>query len=218
MLRTEHSTRLFRRLAELLPVLFLLLVALYFGSNLFSPVRFDRERIEVWAFDRQTQVTGLYHYVNRSPLPLSFSFGLPFPVDRDHPPPAAFFVSEVHADGTLCKEIATRDYHGETTFRLWFWPSQDKWIRVDYLQKTAVPQARYILLTTRQWRAPLDRGDYLLHLCQGCDLVSSNYPVSRVPGTQNNYAFFRTDFLPSEDWQFSWRSSRTSGAGGGGQP
>jgi hypothetical protein len=158
-------------------LLTLVLTAFYLGSNVFSPVRFDREKIEVWALPGQIQVRRLYLYRNRFPLPLSFSLGLPFPVDEGHKTPSIFSISEVSADGSTAKDIVSRNYHGDVVFRLWFAPRQEKWIRVKYSQSVLQSNGRYILLTTHKWNRPLDRGEYILHLSDGSELGASNYTL-----------------------------------------
>jgi len=184
----------------------LVLAAIYFGWNQLSLMRFDREKIEIWAFEGQVQVTGLYHYVNRSVFPASFSLGVPFPTDTEHPWPAEFHVSEVDGKGAFLKDIETRHYHGETVFRLWFWPSGERWIRLDYIQGARIPEGRYILLSTRKWGKPLQRGEYILHLADGLELTSSNYPLTPDAGRHSgSYFFSRIDFLPTKDWEFHWR-------------
>ena len=197
----------FRHNVDFLLAFVLLLAALYFGSNVFSPVRFDREKIEVWVAGGQVQVRGLYHYRNRFPLPLSFSLGLPFPVDEGHKPPSVFSISEVSADGSASKEVASRNYHGDVVFRLWFAPRQEKWIRVDYVQGAPQRNGRYILLTTREWNRPLDFGEYVLHLGSGSELAASNYSLQPEARQPRSYSFTRLNFYPSADWEFSWRSS-----------
>jgi hypothetical protein len=197
----------FNRHVDLLLAFVLVTFAFYFGSNVFSPVRFDREKIEVWVTEGQIQVRGLYHYRNRFPLPLSFSLGLPFPVDEAHQTPSIFSISEVLADGATSRAIAPRNYHGNVVFRLWFAPKQEKWIRVDYVQSTLQPSGRYILLTTRKWNRPLDRAEYILHLCDGCELEASNYSLQPEARQPRRYFFTRSNFYPSADWAFSWRSS-----------
>jgi hypothetical protein len=198
----------FKREVDLLLASVLTILAFYLGSNIFSPVRFDREKIEVWVTGGQIQVRGLYHYRNRFPLPLSFSLGLPFPVDDAHKPPSIFSVSEVLADGSTSKEIASRNYHTNVVFRLWFAPKQEKWVRVDYVQDILQTNGRYILLTTRKWNRPLDRGEYILHLRDDFDLAASNYTLQlELGGQQKRYSFVRSNFYPSADWAFSWRTS-----------
>jgi hypothetical protein len=195
----------FKREGDLLLAPILVAIALYFGSNVFSPVRFDREKIEVWAATGQIQVRGLYHYRNRFPLPLSLSLGLPFPVDEEHPTPSIFSISEVSADGSASKEITPRSYHGDVIFRLWFAPKQEKWIRVEYIQRAFRSNGRYILMTTRKWNRPLALGEYILNLRNGSELVASNYTLQPHPeGQQTRYSFVQSDFYPSADWEFSW--------------
>ncbi|HET7105722.1 MAG TPA: hypothetical protein VFI38_02860 [Candidatus Acidoferrum sp.] len=185
---------------------FLVLAAIYFGRNQLSLIRFDRERIGISAFEGQVQVTGLYHYVNRSVFPASFSLGVPFPTDSEHPLPAEFHLSEVDDKGAFLKWIETRPYHSENVFRLWFWPSGERWIRLDYIQGTRVAEARYILRSTRKWGKPLQHGEYILRLGDGIELTSSNYPMApNITGHPVSYSFSRNDFFPAEDWEFRWR-------------
>lgn len=192
---------------DLTIIALLVLLALYAGTNAFSPVRFDHEKIEVFVDGGQIHVCGLYHYRNRLPLPVTFSLGLPFPVDSLHAAPLAYSVMEIALDGSEIREISTRNYHGSVVFRLFFLPKHEKWIRIDYLQDVAVSNGRYILQTTQAWRQPLARGEYVLHLGNGSDLTSSSYALQKSPNErQQTYFFSREAFFPSEDWQFSWKS------------
>ena len=194
------------RYGDLFAAGFLMLVALYFGSNLFSPIRFDRERIEIEATNEGIHVFGLYHYQNRFSLPVSFSLGLPFPVDATHLAPLNCSVSESTSEGEPINKVNVHKYHGDVVFRLWFKPSQEKWIRIDYTQPILASNARYILLTTQKWRRSLGTGQYILHLEKGAALESSNYDLQySVHGQTVTYTFVRSNFLPSQDWLFSWR-------------
>jgi hypothetical protein len=191
---------------DLVLALLLTVLAIFLGTNLFSPVRFDKEKIEVWVADGQIQVRGLYHYRNRTLLPVSFSLGLPFPVDADHPAPSAFSVAEVDAAGEPMASVNVRTYHGNYVFRLIFWPKQQKWIRLDYIQPTLAESGTYILQTTRKWHQPLDSGEYILHLDNGLSLATSTYAIAQVStGNQNTYSFSRAYFYPGEDWSFTWQ-------------
>lgn len=202
--------KIFRQL-DLLFAFLLIFLAIFWGTNLISPVRFDKERIEVWVADGQVQVRGLYHYRNQTFLPLSFSLGLPFPVDSDHPAPPAFSVAEVNSSGEFLDVVNVRSYHGSHVFRLNFWPKQEKWIRLDYVQTTLTDNATYILRTTRKWNQPLDNGEYLLHLSNGLSLAFSTYPLKQLPpGEQTTYFFSRAHFFPSEDWSFFWNQMKTN--------
>src|SRR5208283_1194158 len=198
---------------DLVLALLLTVLAIFVGTNLFSPVRFDKERIEVWVAGGQIQVRGLYHYQNRTLLPLSFSLGLPFPVDANHPAPSTFSVAEVADTGEFLATVNVRNYHGNNVFRLTFWPRQQKWIRLDYIQPTLTESGTYLLQTTRNWNRPLDHGEYVLHLDKGFSLASSNYVVEKNPsGNQDAYTFSRARFFPSEEWNFTWQRVATTTA------
>jgi hypothetical protein len=195
----------FARHFELALALILITLAAFLGTDIFSAVRFDQEKIEVWAVDGQIQVRGLYHYENRTILPLSFSMGLPFPVDQDHSMPSTFSVTETNETGETQDAVSLRTYHGNKVFRLIFWPKQAKWIQVNYVQGTRVQSGEYILQTTRKWSRPLDHGEYILHLGNRLALASSSYPLKPdSSGDQNTYSFSRVDFYPDGDWRFAW--------------
>jgi hypothetical protein len=189
---------------DLVWALILILLAAFLGTDLFSAVRFDQEKIEVWAVEGQIQVRGLYHYENRTILPVSFSLGLPFPIDPDHPEPSTFSVTETDATGNS-EPVSLRTYHGNNVFRLVFWPKQARWIQVDYVQGTSTESGRYILQITRKWKQALDHGEYILHLGNGLALMSSTYQLKQDSlGNRNTYFFSRVNFYPVEDWEFAW--------------
>jgi len=182
----------------------LIMLAVCSGSNAYPRVRFDRERIEVWAVLNQIQVSGLYHYRNPSRLPALLALGLPFPVDAKHPRPSSYFIATATEDGRILKYVRPRVSWGEVRFRVLLLPHEEKWIRIDYIQGTTEPQGKYILSTTRRWRHPLQQGDYLLHLGPGLHLVATNL-LPYAPAGNNTYTFTKVDFYPAEDWTFTWQ-------------
>lgn len=194
--------------SELLLALALIAVAAYGGRNVYPRVRFDRERIDVWAASQQIQVSGLYHYSNPSIFPAFLSLGLPFPMDAEHPRPSMYSIAIATEAGRIVDYIPPTERHGEVRFRVPLLPHEEKWVRVDYVQGTSVPRGTYILVTTRAWRHPLDRGDYFLHLAPGLELASTNYRLDvTTDSDKNTYAFSKADFYPNEDWKFSWRGT-----------
>lgn len=204
-----------RHNSDLLLALALICVAVYAGCDVFPQVRFDRERIDVWAVSQQIQVRGLYHYSNPSILPAFLSLGLPFPVDAEHPRPSIYSIATATEEGRIIDYICPTERRGEVRFRVPLLPRQEKWVRVDYLQGTSVPHGTYILVTTRQWRHPLDRGDYFLHLAPGLELASTNYQLDGTAlGEKNAYSFAKVDFYPKEDWAFSWREITPTASAG----
>jgi len=204
------------RNSDLLLAVGLVGVAIYAGCNVFPQVRFDRERIEIWAAPQQIQVSGLYHYSNPSFLPALLSLGLPFPVDAQHPRPSTYSIATATEDGRIVAPIHSSERGSEVRFCVPLLPREEKWVRVDYVQRANVPSGTYILVTTREWRRPLRHGDYILHLGSGLELASTNYrPDAMVAGRLKTYSFAKTDFYPGEDWTFAWgEPARASSAGG----
>ena len=185
----------------------LAVIAIYFFSGYFTPVRFDRERIEVRVERGLIHVTGLYHYRNSSRLPAVLTLAVPFPIDAAHPAPDSFSLCETTEDGRSLGEIAPNGWRDDVRFRLIFRPGEGKWIRLDYAQPTRVANGRYLLTTTQAWRRPIGRAEYLLHLPRNSPLVSSSYALTRLPaaGPWRTYCFSKMRFLPTEEWDFAWQ-------------
>ncbi len=206
---TRHKLRLPAGKLDLLLSACLVLLVIY-GLAARPLVRFDRERIEVWALAGQIQVSGLYHYRNPLRVPAWVTMGVPFPVDAAHSPPTTFSISHSDRYGSLGAPILPMLRHHRVSFRLLFRGDEEKWLRVDYVQASRVSGGSYILRTTRAWGRPLDRGDYLLHLAPGAALVSSNYSLTPL-AAPNTYGFSAAGFYPDADWNFRWRSEESAG-------
>ncbi len=204
----EAVKRFFLGTADLWLAASLTAAAVYFFSGHFTTVRFDRERIDVQVNRGWIHVTALYHYANASRLPAVLTLRNPFPTDPDHPRPDSFWLSEATEDGQDLAELPVAVRGDDVTFRLFFHPGETKWVRLDYDQPTRVANGRYLLVTTRAWRRPIGRGEYLLRLPPNTELASSNYSLKRVlgPSGWTTYAFVETDFYPDKDWVFAWRS------------
>jgi len=193
-------------------------LGIYFFSGHFTTVRFDRERVEVRVGRGQIQVQGRYHYTNASRLPAVLTLKVPFPVDRDHPAPEIFSLCESDEEGRARVEIVPVVRGADVRFRLTFRPREAKWIRVDYTQRTGVRTGRYLLTTTRAWRRPIERADFVLRLPHDFEIASSNYPVGplSVAGPWKAYSFSKTAFYPNRDWEFAWDEPRSRAAIQGG--
>jgi len=188
--------------------------AIYFLSGYFTPVRFDRESIDVEVERGLIHVHGLYHYRNTSRLPAVLTLGIPFPVDRDHPVPEAWALAEVREDECMVRELAPRGQRGELHARLFFRPGEAKWIELDYWQPTRSSEGCYLLATTRAWRRPIKQAFFRLLLPPGYRLNASNYPVREAPASYRStvLTFSKTDFFPDRDWRFSWREPGSASA------
>jgi len=195
----------------------LVAVAFYAGCNAFPEVRFDRERIEVWVVPQQIRVSGLYHYRNPSLLPAWYSLELPFPVDEEHPRPSIYSIAAVTEGCSTVELIPTKERNSAVEFRIFLRPRESKWVRVTYVQGANTPRGTYILTTTRKWHRALEEGDYILHMGKVLQLESSNYAAdASATGERNTYTFSKTDFYPSEDWNFTWRDAGGASSGSGG--
>jgi len=214
---TRHA-RFVTRTSDVWLAVGVMALGIYFFSGYFSTVRFDRERIEVRVGRGEIQVQGLYHYTNASRLPAVLTLKVPFPADRDHPAPEAFSIYESDEEGRARVEILPVVRGADVRFRLTFRPREAKWIRVDYTQRTGVPNGRYLLTTTRAWRRPIERAEFVLRLPRDFELAFSNYPVgsSSEVGPWKAYFFSKTDFYPNRDWEFAWDKPRSRAAIQGG--
>lgn len=188
--------------------------ALYFFGGYFTSVRFDRERIDVRVTPGQIHVRGLYHYANTSRLPAVLTLRVPFPVDSDHPQPEWFALCDSSEDGREGAEIVPVARGGDVSFRLLFRPREVKWVRLDYVQPSRVNRGRYLLTTTKPWRRPIGRADYVLRLSSDLTFLSSNYDVrlATADGTRQAFTFSKTEFFPDHDWEFAWNDSRAEAA------
>jgi hypothetical protein len=209
----EARSHFLARTADLWLTIALGGVAVYLLSAAFTPIRFDRERIEVTVEPEAVRVTALYHYINTSILPIPLTLASPFPIDADHPEPTDVTLAESTADGTPLAELIPRWRNTDAIVQLFFWPGEAKWVRLDYVQPTRVPNGRYILVTTQAWGRPMDHADYFLHLPAPLTLAASSYPLQPGPATprEMTYTFSRQDFYPDQDWTFAWTSPISGG-------
>lgn len=161
-------------------------------------VRFAAEEIDVDVFPGEIEVTGFYEYRNPWPLPVSQAYTIPFPIDAAHPEP--YYLEATNLSDSS-KQIQIEESLGENRFKLFFLPGQQTKIKVTYRQACLNTEACYLLKTTQPWKAPLEHGEYKIFL-HGVKNPGSNYELR--PLTKNVYCFVRNDFMPSEDWHFSW--------------
>jgi hypothetical protein len=196
------------------------LLGVYCFSGFFTPVRFERERIAVHVEPEWIHVSGLYLYRNESRWPTLLTLGIPFPTDDNHGMPVRFALAEADAAGCRQTELAPIGRRGAVRLRLFFRPKEQKWIRLDYTQPTAVPRGRYLLTTTRAWRRPIAQASFRLSLAESLRLTESNYVLTRLRGLTRTqeFEFNRTEFYPTADWEFNWHQATAGGEGEGGTP
>jgi hypothetical protein len=178
-----------------------LLLLLPFLAGLVPIVRFPRERVDVVLSPGEIEVAGLYVYRNPWPFPVTQGFTIPLPVDPDHPTPTELSASRLGSDRAL--PLPLRSFLGEVGFEIPFAAFQEVEVVVRYRQLARDGHGRYLLTTTWPWRRPLNYGLYTMRL-RGVTLLDSNYPLAW--DGQGTLRFERTDFMPAQDWQFSWET------------
>jgi hypothetical protein len=176
------------------------------SAGMMPAVRFTRERIEVTVHPETIAVNGLYTYANPWPIPMSQGLSVPFPVDPSHPAPATVTVTEVDPrSGEDTRSIPAYWVGVEPYFSIRIPARGTMYVRVRYTQWTTAESATYILTTTRPWGKPLEQGEYLLQP-RGVDITRSNYPLTGA----DRLSFVREQFMPDQDWRFTWRSRHTT--------
>jgi hypothetical protein len=184
------------------PFISLLLIAviLPYASGVIPTVNFTSERIEVHVYPDEIVVEGFYTYENPFPFPVIQGFTIPFPVDEAHPHPIEVNVERMTPTHEMFK---LRRLLGKTSFEAYFSAHGQSEVHVFYRQKVKNSKATYILTTTKPWGKPLEKGVYLLY-SHGTVIETSNYPLDLTGKTPG---FCRTDFMPVQDWQFTWRNN-----------
>jgi hypothetical protein len=161
-------------------------------------VRFAGEDITVTVQPGRVQVEGLYYYRNPWPFQVVQGVSVPFPVDTDHPPPIQVAIT---LDQRCRAQLRQGFLFGKQRLELRLGPGQTACLRVRYCQAAPICEARYILKTTRPWRRPIEHGTYRL-IPVDARIVQSNYALT---ATREGFRQFqRTQFMPTEDWHFSW--------------
>lgn len=164
-------------------------------------VRFTRERIEVAVRPGAIDVDGLYVYENPWPVPVVQGLKYPFPIDEAHPIPSSIEVSEVDPlSGQALRSIPVVWLGAAPRYSIRVPGRGSRHIRVRYTQSSGGRSGTYLLTTTRPWRQPLVRGEYVLLPKGGARILSSSYPLDGPePGS-----FTKEGFMPDKEWEFTW--------------
>jgi hypothetical protein len=186
-----------RNLINLLALI--LLVPASFAFLWIPAARFEREQINIHVHPDHVVVDGIYLYRNPYPFPVVQGLSIPLPSDAQHPLPAELEAEELWPQR---HSFPLRDLWGRARFSLRLAAGQAVCLRVHYYQQAPSGNARYILTTTRPWLRPLEEGEYWL-VPEGVTLLGSNYPMRPMP--DGIAMFHKTQFMPDQDWVFSWR-------------
>lgn len=194
--RLSEFGRVLCRLSSVLA----LVVALAFATGIRPIARFDREQINIQVHPDHIEVVGLYFYRNPWPFPVRQGLSIPFAVDEHHSPPVQVSVMQTAPEE---KSVHCRYLFGRHRFDLTLATRAEVCVRVEYYQHTPAGDARYLLTTTQPWRKPLVHGVYRLFE-HGVVVQKSNFSLQQL--ASHVLGFERSNFMPSDDWRFSWNS------------
>ena len=172
-------------------------ILIMFFTGFYPVVRFPEEQIDVEVCPDYIRVKGTYTYKNPFPFPVSQGFSIPLPVDAELPEPVQLtaMVLAPHEKNILLKYLL-----GKHRFNLKFHAREKITVSVAYRQQAPSKKGRYILLSTKAWRKPLNHGLYRIFL-NNVQITFSNYKLNKA----DSYLFFQKEnFMPSKDWIFSW--------------
>ena len=179
--------------------LVLFFLALPFLGGILPIVRFTEEQIDIRVYPDHVLMQGVYVYQNPFPFPVVQGLSVPFPVDKDHPTPVQLEARQLVPKP---KHLETRYILGRHRFNLVFNAYEEIHIAVEYRQQAPERNARYLLTTTAPWKHPLQKGMYRL-FPQDVNIIRSNYTLEA--GDHENFIFQRQNFMPQDDWYFSWK-------------
>lgn len=183
-------------------MLFIVCIAwLVFCLSDYPRANFPSEEIDIQVYAAHVLVNGLYVYKNPFPFPITQGFSIPLPVDESHPEPLSLSAAVLT---TQEEPVPLYFIFGKYRFTLTFRAKETIRLLVRYYQYAPSQDARYILTTTQAWKQPLHYGRYTLRL-HNVRLVASNYPL-RHDGSRC-HVFERLDFMPQQDWRFSWTNA-----------
>lgn len=166
-------------------------------------VRFDSEVISVTVDPERITVDGVYRLYNPLPFPMPQRFFYPTPVGGGLEPADELLIKRLPVRSEDLGNILEPQVLGNRKYYLVHVPGRTTLeVRVYYSQRHNGNSGRYILTTTSGWGRPLQQANFELTL-KSLDLGYSNYELTA--NRSGTWFFKRTDFMPEEDWVFTFR-------------
>jgi hypothetical protein len=174
-------------------------------ADALSPIRFCREYVTVEPSQGSTRVSALYYFRNDSDQRVKQGILYPFPVDRFHLYPRVVRVWEKNGDDLRPMGFVHRDRHVLWSMELE--PREEKVVRVDYTQEIRRPRAVYIVMTTHEWKRPIELAEFEFRIPAALDSVSLSFEpdLRTVEGDTIVYYMKRVDFMPDADLVVTWK-------------
>jgi hypothetical protein len=160
-------------------------------------VHFAREEVALTVRPGTVEVLANYHFKVRAARPFSALVFYPFPLDSFHSWP----------DSIWAGGLPTQFADSGVMLRLDLPARGEESLRVFYRQRHRGNEARYIVMTTRKWRQPIDLARFTVTVPAGLEGVAlAHKPDSAVRGDSAvTYFIARRAFWPDSDIVVRWR-------------
>jgi hypothetical protein len=161
-----------------------------------EPIRFCRE--EVWLSVRPgtLEVRATYHFTVRARQPLGAVISYPFSIDSTCRYPDSVDIAGYRL---------TRN-DSAATFTMHFQPGREDSFSAYYRQLLLGRNARYIVMTTRKWREPIDTARFRVTAPAEFAELELSYDPDSVVRRESlvDYYFTRRRFWPDRDVVVNW--------------
>ena len=174
-------------------------------SSYCQNISFISEKIVITINDSNFTISGKYYFLNNNDKEISTSIYYPFKVDEDFLYPDSILILN-KKDKFLNFSKGKKGIY----FSLKFSPKDTTMFTAFYRQKNLIQKAEYILTTTQNWNAPLQKAEYIVNIPLKFKLKS----LSLKPDSANNNSIFKTfyitkkNYMPKTNLIVEWERSK----------
>lgn len=171
----------------------ILIAALFFLSeNLFSQsIHFVKEKIEMTIQDSSFTIKGRYYFLNRNDKKFITSFFYPFIINNNYKYPDSILILDKNN-----LPVPYSKNKGGIFFAVKTLAKDTSEFTAFYRQRNLIKRAEYILTTTQNWNAPLQKAEYIVNLPKYLSLKS----ISLQPDSVINNPAYKTYFITKENF------------------
>ncbi|OYD15167.1 hypothetical protein CH333_06445 [candidate division WOR-3 bacterium JGI_Cruoil_03_44_89] len=161
------------------------------------PVQFYEEEVCVWVERGEVLVEGIYYFRNRTHTAKRMRLFYPFPIDSLHEFPYEIEVEgtpfETAEDGVTYDVIIDSMGVAESTVR--------------YKQRIFTNCAKYILMTARRWKEPIEEARFVVSLPEDFSNVNISYePDSIIKKEERTFYYINEhNLFPDRDIDIVWK-------------
>ncbi len=158
------------------------------------PIEFYQEKIYIEIDSTSASVTGEYFFKNNTDVRKILKFFYPFPVDTNHNFPDIIILNFPY-------EKDTNGIH----FSMLVKPGKENSFKIGYRQRLNKRYFRYITITTRRWKKPIDNAEFFILARKDFNL-HINYRINKTELRNNMicYIILRKRFYPKQDLIIEW--------------